>query len=135
MGATSDDLVVNGRRVARAILAGFDKHYRMFRAMSTTAKDRFEQGDWRAIKEAHRTRIDMYAMRVKEAVATLHENFPESLGDTAWPSIKHAYIELLLGHQQPELAETFFNSVACRVLDRTYFHNQYIFWQIGRAHV
>lgn len=124
-----DDLVVNGRRVARAILAGFDKHYRMFRAMSTTAKERFEAGDWRAIKEAHRTRIDLYAMRVKEAVSTLQENFPETLSDTAWPSIKHAYIELLLGHQQPECAETFFNSVACRVLDRTYFHNQYIFWR------
>ncbi len=127
--ASNEELVLIGRRVARAILAGFDKHYRIFRAMSTTAKERFEQGDWRGIKDAHRTRIDLYAQRVKEAVATLHENFPEALGDTAWPAIKHAYIELLLGHQQPELAETFFNSVACRVLDRTYFHNQYIFWR------
>ncbi len=125
----SDELVVNGRRVARAILAGFDKHYRIFREMSITAKARFELGDWRAIKEAHRTRIDMYATRVVEAVATLRENFPEALSDTGWPAIKHAYIELLLGHSQPELAETFFNSVACRVLDRAYFHNQYIFWR------
>ena len=129
MSQTNEELMVNGRRVARAILTGFDKHYRMFRAMSTTAKQLFERGDWRAIKEGHRARIDMYAMRVKEAVGTLRENFPETLGDTCWPSIKHAYIELLLGHQQPECAETFFNSVACRVLDRTYFHNQYIFWR------
>jgi len=120
---------VHGRRVARAILAGFDKHYRLFRAMSATAKERFERGDWHEIREAHRTRIDLYATRVVEAVTTLKENFPDGLGDTAWPTIKHAYIELLLGHQQPELAETFFNSVACRVLDRTYFHNQYIFWR------
>src|SRR5690606_34729125 len=28
---------------------------------------------------------------------------------------------------QPELAETFFNSVCCRILHRTYFHNGFIF--------
>jgi isocitrate dehydrogenase kinase/phosphatase len=125
----SDELVVNGRRIARANHARFDKPNPYIRAMSTTPNERFEARHRRAIKEAHRSRIDMYAMRVKEAVATLRENFPDALGDTFWPAIKHAYIELLLGHQQPECAETFFNSVACRVLDRTYFHNQYIFWR------
>ena len=125
----SEELRVNGRRISRAILAGFDKHYRLFREMATGAKERFERGDWKAIRDAHRARIDMYAMRVKEAVATLRENFPEALADNAWPSIKHSYTELLLNHPQPELAETFFNSVACRMLDRTYFHNQYIFWR------
>src|SRR3954465_6580694 len=119
-----DAVAAKGDQIARAILAGFDKHYRLFRDMSRGAKERFEQGAWREIKEAHRARIDMYATRVREAVDVLREHFPDSLGDTHWPAIKRAYIELLLSHQQPELAETFFNSVACRVLARTYFNNQ-----------
>ena len=43
--------------------------------------------------------------------------------------IKRAYIALLDGHKQPECAETFFNSVARRVLDRRYYCNDYIFWR------
>jgi isocitrate dehydrogenase kinase/phosphatase len=34
---------------------------------------------------------------------------------------------MLSGHKQPELAETFFNSVCCNILHRTYFHNDFIF--------
>ncbi len=30
-------------------------------------------------------------------------------------------------HKQPELAETFFNSVFCKIRHRTYFHNRFIF--------
>jgi isocitrate dehydrogenase kinase/phosphatase len=39
------------------------------------------------------------------------------------------YIMLLLDHLQPECAETFYNSVACRVLHRRYYRNDYIFWR------
>src|SRR5262249_4252851 len=46
-----------------------------------------------------------------------------------WPDIKQAYIALLYDHAQPECAETFYNSLACRVLDRTYYRNEYIFWR------
>ncbi|MDP2109018.1 MAG: bifunctional isocitrate dehydrogenase kinase/phosphatase, partial [Rhodocyclaceae bacterium] len=37
------------------------------------------------------------------------------------------YIGLLTDHHQPELAETFFNSVFCKIMHRTYFHNDFIF--------
>ena len=33
----------------------------------------------------------------------------------------------LIEHKQPECAETFFNSVSCQILHRTYFHNRFIF--------
>ena len=36
------------------------------------------------------------------------------------------YIGLLTNHHQPELAETFFNSVTTKILHRTYFHNDFI---------
>lgn len=116
------------KEIARAILDGFDKHYRLFRAISAGAKERFERGDWAAVRVANRERIDMYDARVREAVAGL-QRFPRASDEVLWPAIKQAYVGLLLEHQQPELAETFFNSVATRVLSRTYYTNAHIFWR------
>ena len=114
--------------IARAILDGFDKHYGLFRAISAGAKDRFERSDWAGVRKANRDRIDMYDARVREAVKGL-ERFPRVGDEVLWPAIKQAYVGLLLEHQQPELAETFFNSVASRVLHRTYYTNAHIFWR------
>ncbi len=114
--------------IARTMRDGFDKHYRLFRETSAQAKQRFEQGDWASVREASKARIQMYDRRVEEAVAVLRERFPVVLRDESlWPEIKLAYIGLLHEHRQPECAETFFNSVACRVLDRRYYRHEYIF--------
>ena len=122
--------------IAGTILAGFDKHYRLFREVSAQARERFEHAEWTAAWEANRVRIEMYDRRVLEAVERVLADHPEARasgealgGDSLWASIKHAYIALLYDHRQPECAETFYNSVACRVLDRTYYHNEYIFWR------
>jgi isocitrate dehydrogenase kinase/phosphatase len=77
-----------------------------------------------------RERIQMYDQRVQEAVDALLERFPEVPRDESlWPAIKAAYIGLLQDHRQPECAETFYNSVACQVLHRRYYHNEFIFWR------
>ena len=116
--------------IAEAILEGFDRHFRLFREISAGAQERFEQADWPGGAEANRERIQMYDLRVKESVDTLVGRFPEAqTTDRLWPEIKLAYLSLLYEHFQPELAETFFNSVACRVLHRDYYHNRYIFWR------
>ena len=84
----------------------------------------------RAAAGANRERIQMYDLRVKESVDLLIERFPEAeTNDRLWPEIKLAYVSVLYEHLRPELAETFFNSVACRVLHRDYYHNRYIFWR------
>ena len=44
-----------------------------------------------------------------------------------WQQVKLHYIGLLINHYQPELAETFFNSVTTKILHRSYFHNDFIF--------
>ena len=116
------------RDIARTILDGFDKHYRLFRETSARAKYRFVRAHWASMREASVTRIQMYDSRVIEAVAALRAGFPDVLRDESlWPEIKLAYIGLLHEHRQPECAETFYNSVACRVLDRRYYRNEYIF--------
>ena len=116
--------------VARAILAGFDKHYRLFREAAVEAKLLFEGAAWPQMRKLARERIQMYDRRVDEAVRALLDRYPEAeVDESLWPAIKLAYIGLLHEHKQPECAETFYNSVACEVLHRRHYHNEFIFWR------
>ncbi|MET3130342.1 isocitrate dehydrogenase kinase/phosphatase [Oxalobacteraceae bacterium GrIS 1.11] len=114
--------------IARTIRDGFDKHYRLFRRTSRDAKQHFEQGAWAVAQQAARERIGFYDQRVQECVQMLEDEYDEDeLTDEVWRELKLHYIGMLSDHKQPELAETFFNSVCCNILHRTYFHNDFIF--------
>ncbi|MBI3711647.1 MAG: bifunctional isocitrate dehydrogenase kinase/phosphatase [Burkholderiales bacterium] len=114
--------------IARTMLDGFDKHYRLFRATTQAAKLRFERGDWKAAQEDARERIAYYDTRVKECVQILEDEYQrEDLTDEVWREVKLHYMGLLIDHLRPELAETFFNTVCTKLLHRTYFHNDFIF--------
>lgn len=114
--------------IARTILDGFDKHYRLFRQASQQAKRYFEDSDWATAQRAARERIAFYDKRVQECVQILEDEYEqEDLSDEVWREVKLHYIGMLTDHKQPELAETFFNSVCCNILHRTYFHNDFIF--------
>jgi len=116
--------------IARTILDGFDKHYRLFREAAVQAKALFERAAWTEMRALARARIQMYDLRVEEAVRMLLDRYPQAeLDETLWPAIKLAYIGLLHDHHQPECAETFYNSVACQVLHRRHYHNEFIFWR------
>jgi len=110
------------------MLAGFDRHYALFRYNAQQAKARFEAGDWHAIRRLARERIAFYDARVGEVVTQLeHDLGDERSGEQLWQQVRRAYVSLLAGHRQPELAETFFNSVSTKLLHRTYFNNDFIF--------
>jgi len=114
--------------IAGTILAGFARHYARFRYHAQLAKSLFEVGDFHGIRRLARERIAFYDQRVAEALerlATEHRAGEQS--NDVWQDIKRHYVRLLERHRQPELAETFFNSVCCRILDRSYFHNDFIF--------
>ena len=114
--------------VAQALLEGFNKHYRLFRQSSREAKRRFEMADWPAVRGAHAERILFYDDRVKETVERLQRELdPGSLPEALWQEIKLQYVGLLTNHKQPELAETFFNTVSCKLLHRHYYRNDFIF--------
>ena len=114
--------------IARVLLDGFDKHYRLFRQSSQLARRHFEQMTWKQAQAEARERIAFYELRVKECVQTLEDEYDEAdLSDSVWREVKLHYIGLLTDHRQPELAETFFNSVCCKILHRTYFNNDFIF--------
>jgi isocitrate dehydrogenase kinase/phosphatase len=114
--------------IARALLDGFNRHYRLFRETSAAAQRRFEQADWHGQQRAQRERIEFYDRRVLEAVAKLRQEFQvDALSTDTWQQAKLHYIGLLTDHHQPELAETFFNSVTAKLLHRAYFRNDFIF--------
>jgi len=150
--------------VAAMILAGFDRHYALFRYGAQRAKALFESGDWHGIQRLSRERIEYYDMRVRECTARIdallrggaggqpararmparpseaparqagpdwtprQDRAPDPEAERAfWQSVKQEYVTLLGEHRQPECAETFFNSVSCRLLHRDYFHNDCLF--------
>ena len=63
------------RAIARAILEGFDLHYRRFRFVAQQAKSRFERGDWLGMRDSARDRIDYYDQRVLDAVERIERGF------------------------------------------------------------
>ncbi len=114
--------------IAKAMMDGFNRHYQLFRTESARAKHRFETADWHGQQRAQRERIEFYDLRVREASMRLEREF--KAGDQpmdVWQQIKLHYIGLLVNHHQPELAETFFNSVTTKILHRSYFQNDFIF--------
>lgn len=116
------------RAVAQTILHGFDRHYALFRYCAQRAKTLFENGDWHGIQRLNRDRIEYYDTRVRECVGELERHYQAGhLDDNFWQAVRQEYVTLLGDHLQPECAETFFNSVCCRILQREYFHNDFIF--------
>jgi isocitrate dehydrogenase kinase/phosphatase len=114
--------------IAKAMLDGFDRHYRLFRATSAAAKKRFETADWQGQQQAQRDRIEFYDKRVDEGADRLQREFAaHDLPMDVWQQVKLHYIGLLINHHQPELAETFFNSVTTKILHHSYFRNDFIF--------
>ena len=77
--------VITAFDIARTILDGFDKHYRLFRATSARARERFETGAWTEQQHAVQERIRFYDERVRECVDRLRgECDVGALSDETW---------------------------------------------------
>jgi isocitrate dehydrogenase kinase/phosphatase len=114
--------------IAKAMMDGFNRHYTLFRTESARAKHRFETQDWHGQQRAQRERIEFYDLRVRECSRRLEREFKaHEQPMEVWEQVKLLYIGLLVNHRQPELAETFFNSVTTKILHRSYFQNDFIF--------
>ncbi len=114
--------------IAKTIINGFERHIYLYGEITQTAKTRFEQCQWQEVQAAAKSRTDFYDLRVEETLATIKEDFLiAELNDELWQYVKNCYITLLSKHPQPELAESFYNSVFCHLFERKYYHNAYIF--------
>lgn len=125
--------------LARTILVGFQRHFSTYQAVTAAAAERFANGAWQAVYAAASERIEFYDLRVAETTQALAERLGTSFTQASahaqrdachealWLEVKTQYRELLRFHPQAELAETFYNSVFCRLFHRRYFNNAFIF--------
>ncbi len=116
------------RHIAEVILKGFRRHFSLFLQITAKAQQRFANADWQGFQQDNSDRISFYDLRVQEAIDRLVQELPEHcLDEPLWQQVKQHYLDFLSFHPQAELAETFYNSVFCRLFERKYFHNQNIF--------
>ena len=132
--------------IAKQILGGFEQHYRNIKKASIEAKRCFEEREWEKIEKDSKRRLNFYDKQVNTYCKKLSKDLNlkkqtvygakaemgqqmhlDKFNSDFWKSTKLAYIELITQHKQPELAETFYNSVFCRMFARSFYNNQYIF--------
>ena len=130
--------------IAKKILAGFERHYQNIKSSSIEAKRCFEEREWEKIEKNSKLRLNFYDTQVSDfckklsselkkqtlygAKAEFNESESmEKFNSNFWKNTKSVYTELITSHKQPELAETFYNSVFCRIFSRNFYNNQYIF--------
>ncbi len=115
-------------KIASTILNGFEHHFSIFQKITAGAKQRFEEARWLDVREAARERIHYYDQRVQETIDILRNDMQiKELDMPLWEEVKIRYIRLLLNHRQPELAESYYNSVFCKLFDRQYYNSSNIF--------
>ncbi|MGY5958951.1 bifunctional isocitrate dehydrogenase kinase/phosphatase [Kosakonia sp. BK9b] len=104
--------------IAQTILQGFDAQYGRFLEVTSGAQQRFEQADWHAVQQAMKQRIHLYDHHVGLVVEQLRCITDSQSPDAAFLlRVKEHYTQLLPDYPRFEIAESFFNSVYCRLFD------------------
>ncbi|SFU74837.1 bifunctional isocitrate dehydrogenase kinase/phosphatase [Xenorhabdus koppenhoeferi] len=102
--------------IAQTILQGFDAQYGRFLEVTSGAQKRFEQADWHAVQNAMKKRINLYDNHVGlvvEQLQCIHGSLQQNEDYIA--EVKAVYTRLLPDYPRFEIAESFFNSVYCRL--------------------
>lgn len=104
--------------IAQTILQGFDAQYGRFLEVTAGAQQRFEQADWHAVQQAMKQRIHLYDHHVGLVVEQLRCITDSQHPDAEFlQEVKAHYTQLLPDYPRFEIAESFFNSVYCRLFD------------------
>ncbi|WP_313354838.1 bifunctional isocitrate dehydrogenase kinase/phosphatase [Kosakonia cowanii] len=104
--------------IAQTILQGFDAQYGRFLEVTGGAQQRFEQADWHAVQQAMKQRIHLYDHHVGLVVEQLRCITDSQHPDVEFlQEVKAHYTQLLPDYPRFEIAESFFNSVYCRLFD------------------
>lgn len=116
----ASDLAGAAARAADTIHWAFDEHHQRERAITRRVQGRFERRDWPGIRQDTVERLDLHSRSVGRTRDTLAEQLGERLSDpAAWAAIKEAYTHAIIGRNDFELAQTYFNSLVRRVFPET----------------
>jgi isocitrate dehydrogenase kinase/phosphatase len=103
-------------RIADAVLEKFADYRTRFQNITAVAQLRFEKADWHAIQRAGAARIDLYEDNTEEAAQAIVEQLGEVVYDARlWHDAKRCYAQKIGQRNDPELAETFYNSIYLKV--------------------
>jgi len=115
-------------RFARTILNGFESYFAEFQNITLAAKSWFENADWHGIQQASAQRIDLYKTHTTRVYQYVELIAGEHLHDLHfWHEARGIYSRLINGHDNFEIAETFFNSVYGAVFRHRKIRNEYVF--------
>tara|TARA_R110000823_G_scaffold295738_3_gene415607 strand:+ start:61344 stop:63113 length:1770 start_codon:yes stop_codon:yes gene_type:complete len=115
-------------RFVRTILNGFESFFADFQNVTLAAKSRFENADWHGIRRASIQRIDLYKAKTTKVFEYVEIIAGDDLRDLDfWREARARYSRLIKGHDNFEIAETFFNSVYCAVFKHRKIRNEYAF--------
>lgn len=115
-------------RFARTILNGFESYFAEFQNITLAARSWFESADWAGIQQASSQRIDLYKVHTRRVNQYVELIAGEHLHDLQfWRDTRTVYSRLIEGHDNFEIAETFFNSVYGAVFKHRKIRNEYVF--------
>ncbi|HEY0350570.1 MAG TPA: isocitrate dehydrogenase kinase/phosphatase AceK regulatory subunit, partial [Gemmatimonadales bacterium] len=107
------------RPVATAVAsihAAYEQYERGFEEITGRARSRFERRDWSGAQSDATERLELYKTHVDAAVADVHDILEDAVMErTVWAAMKSDHALRTRHRADPELAETFFNSVTRRV--------------------
>src|SRR5210317_2135473 len=115
-------------RFARTIFNGFESYFAEFQNITLAAKSRFENADWHGMRHASIQRIDLYKSKTNQVYEYVELIAGERLHDFEfWGEARGVYAGLIEGHDNFEIAETFFNSMYCAVFKHRKIRDKYAF--------
>ncbi len=100
------------RQIARVILQGFGDYRTQFTDITLGARDRFLNANWSGAQEAASDRINLYSRAIRDVMELLDAHTGGHFREREhWAEARVVYIDLISYRTDPELAETFYNSV------------------------
>jgi isocitrate dehydrogenase kinase/phosphatase len=113
----TENLIPPAPLVAKLTLQAFDSFNAGFRVITRRAQQRFEQRDWKGGLWDSAERLDLYGKTVEFILAQLDNTLGDAARDESlWVAARQCYAELAVARHDLDRAETFFNSVARRML-------------------
>jgi isocitrate dehydrogenase kinase/phosphatase len=101
---------------APAIVKALDTYQAGFGTITRRARDRFERRDWQGALADAGERLDLYGDIIDRIEREMRERMGSRVTDLLfWAGLKAVYSGLIIGREDWELAETFFNSLTRRI--------------------